>query len=127
MLVVPYSSPNWVEMNICTSCASLENKNKMYIVEVKRPSDCTILSGQAKHLIYCYAWQILKFKLLSFGEETAISILVIDSIQLHVDRQLHDFLWYSLTYIPALNYSLNGLKIWSVRIASLLANHFMQM
>lgn len=38
MLVVSYPSPNWVNMNICTSCASLGNKNKMYIVAVKRPS-----------------------------------------------------------------------------------------
>lgn len=30
--VVSYPSPNWVNMNICTSCASLGNKNKMYIV-----------------------------------------------------------------------------------------------
>lgn len=36
MLVVSYPSPNWVNMNICTSCASLGNK--MYIVEIKRPS-----------------------------------------------------------------------------------------
>lgn len=32
MPVVSYPSPNWVNMNICTSCASLGNKNKMYIV-----------------------------------------------------------------------------------------------
>lgn len=44
MLLVSYPSPNWVNMNLCTSRASLRNKNKMYIAEVKRPSHCTILS-----------------------------------------------------------------------------------
>lgn len=70
MLVLPYPSPNWVNMNICNSCASLGNKNKMYVLEVKRPPHCTILSSQAQHLIYCYACQILKFKPISFDEET---------------------------------------------------------
>lgn len=58
MLVISYPSPNWVNMNICTSRASLGNKNKMYIVEVNRPSYCTTFSSQAQHLIYCYAYQI---------------------------------------------------------------------
>lgn len=78
MLVVSYPSPNWVNMNICTSCASLGNKNKMYIVEVKRPSHWKILSRKAQHLTSCYACQILKFKLISFDEETAISIQAIN-------------------------------------------------
>lgn len=47
MLVISYPSPNWVNMNICTSRASLGNKNKMYIVEVNRPSYHTTLSSQA--------------------------------------------------------------------------------
>lgn len=55
MLVISYPSPNWVNMNICTSCASLGNKNKMYSVEVNRPSPYTIFSTQAQHSIDCYA------------------------------------------------------------------------
>lgn len=65
-----YPSPNWVNMNICNSCASLGNKNKMYALEVKRPPHYTLLSSHAQHLIYCYAYQILKSKLISFDEET---------------------------------------------------------
>lgn len=70
MLVVSYPSPNWVNMNICTSCASLGNKNKMCFVEVKRPSHWTILSSKAQRLIYSYACQVLKFNLMSFEKET---------------------------------------------------------
>lgn len=69
MLVVSYPSPNWVNIIICTSCASLGNKNKMYVLEVKRPSHCTILSTQVQNLMYSYACQVLKFKLLCFDEE----------------------------------------------------------
>lgn len=69
--VVSYPSPNWVNMNICTSCASLGNKNKMYIVEVNRPSHCTIISSQAQHFIDCYASEILNFQLIRFGERTS--------------------------------------------------------
>lgn len=76
MLVVSYPSPNWVNMNICTSCASLGNKNKMCFVEVKRPSHWTILSSKAQHLIY--ACQVLKFNLMSFEKETAIFMLAIN-------------------------------------------------
>lgn len=65
MLVLSYPSPNWVNMNICTSCASLENKNKTYIVEVNRPSYCSILCSQAQPFKILLCMPNLKIKYIS--------------------------------------------------------------
>lgn len=80
MLVISYPSPNWVNMNICTSCASLGNKNKTYIVEVNRPSYCSIISSQAQaqpfKILLCVP--NLKFRL---NEETLQCLHWLEIIQ----------------------------------------------